>query len=232
LRASVFVVLMLLCGCQDRTEAPRSWGRAPCFSADLVARVAPPQGEPETVSVAVDRRDDGRLRVDLSKLDVQAANVLMEPDGACVAWLPRTHRVARAPAGGGADTGMPLIAALRLISRELAEGPATTPLSSGGREGWIFHQEPCDADGRPTVTRVSDADGTVRFTLRYDRWQTFGEVERPARCRLTLADGTIIDLRLRSFRVLGSISVGRFRLEVPEDAETVPWQRLGESLGE
>lgn len=197
------------------------------------------------MELALRRRADGRLRLDLSQVDVRFASILLLPDHSLTALLPRDHAVARETASqvpaGGAFTPASL---LLFLDQELVYGPVPPGVVTGVNPddsralrlldpatGFIAQVE-LDADDLVTSKRLFASDGKERLRLVYDsaQWKDFSTVRRPTRCTATLADGSVFDVRLRRLRPVPAIADGGLQLDIPADAKTMSIDALAELL--
>ncbi len=212
-------------------------GTTPCLTADLMARIATADGKAGSVEVAVRRRGDGRLRLDLARLDVVGVRLLATEDGALEVWLPRDGTVARERPVPAAGLGV--LNAARLLAQELAEGPLPAGEVQTTEDG-LRQRDPATgldaritldaATGLPAIRRLLAPDGRELLRIAYERWKRFETVQRPERCTLTITDGPRIHLRLVRLRPVAAIATGGLSLNVPADVRIVTLDQLGDIL--
>ncbi|MCS6969851.1 MAG: hypothetical protein RMM29_03705 [Planctomycetota bacterium] len=199
-RWALLIAVLAVLGCQRAAPpAAPQFGSIGAFAASILLQTRAPDGEGEVFTVRLWRAAQGDARLRVQKLDVDLIDGLLRRDGSFIAWSPR-ERVATS---GGADAAPPLLADVRWLLRELAEGPEETGVADR------------DAEGRPLARVIGER------RIVYARWQDYDGRWRPSLIRIVERDGRQIAMRLKALDIVPAISAERLRLSVPEDAAVV-----------
>lgn len=212
---------------------------ATCMNAEFIARIQPRNGPAETLEITVRFREDGRMRIDMSRLDVVGIQLLVEANGAITALLPRENAVAHLAVAEPRNELIPL-SYMRLLAQELAYGPLPAG-NTNDEHGTMVLLDPAtqlhsrisldETSGLPRTKQFTSIDGNMLLSIDYDRWKLFGTIQRPSRCTITTHDGLRCDIRLIHARPVAAIASGGLALEVPIDARTVEIKDIKNLLG-
>lgn len=245
--AALLAAALLAAGCAGSDRGPRAVGPAaspavirawhgatPALRARLALRLAEPGREPRNVDLHLWQVADGRLRAKVARLDVDVLDLRIEADGAVLAWAPRSGLVARGHLGR--DGAPPLLARLRLLAGELAEGPlpagVVPAIDADGwwrwRQGELAVRLRVDTEGRASAKTLA-ADDEAAVEVAYDRYRAFDGLQRAGRVRITAADLELTAV-LREFNPVAAISADGLRLVPDPGARAVPISDLLEHL--
>jgi hypothetical protein len=228
-------------------DVARALGQTAGVSAQLHLQLTEPGHDAQSFSVSLWCTPDGRVRVlATAEAGVEFCSALLRADGSYEAWLPR----AKVGSRGSLDAAVKedshhagLLAALRVVAKELTDGPLPLggPYHAGPGPGTLLcpagagltAQLAVDRDAR-TVTskRLFEGDHEL-VTIAYDRYDGHDEERRAGRARLTFPeDQTRVLIRLVDFNGVPTISEERMRFTLPEGAELVPLREFLSRMGE
>lgn len=219
---------LLIAGCTPSRPAGSDLierqGRAEAFAAQALVRVRPTEGEPVQISVGVWRGRSGALRALVTKADVDVLALRLDPEGTLRVWSPRQRETSLVTLS---DPDLPLLVAhLPLVVEDLVNGPLPTGAQPGPDGTWTttvgsLAVTVTTQGDRPVTKTVADGQGTTLLTITYGEMASFDGVLRPRRLTVTAPGGEALIL-LRRFDALGDVSAEGLRLEIPDDADTVP----------
>ena len=212
--------------------------QAATVTADLLIRVKSPDGEALLFQLSLWCPEDGRVRLKCSKLDVDFIDALVQKNGDFVLELVRSHEVVRGNLRDvhvfdkdGKASGPPFLAYLSLLVQEAKSGPVPDHDVSKAGDGTIHAKDGATGldvvvDVKPddTVTskRFFDAPGKESVRLDYNRYQAFGQLQRPARLQITVpGDASEYTVRLRQLDAVPAISPDRMRFAPSASAKEI-----------
>ena len=212
----------------------RVHGQAAAVTCDLLVRVKPAGGDAELFQLSLWCPDDGRIRLEATRLDVPFCRTLVQADGRFTAVLVQSGEVVHgtladlaARDARGQPLGLPFITYLTLLVAEARNGPLPPGVAvRGPAPDTLAFTDP--ASGLAAVLtvdhashlalskRLSDAAGAAVLTLTYGKGARFDQLQRAGRVTLLVAgDPGEYTLRLRELRAVPSISDEGMRFTVP-----------------
>ncbi len=212
--------------------------QASTVTADLLIRVKSPDGEALLFQLSLWCPEDGRVRLKCSKLDVDFIDALVQKNGDFVLELVRSHEVVRGNLRDvhvfdkdGKVSGPPFLAYLSLLVQEAKTGPIPDHDVSKAGDGTIHAKDGATGldvvvDVKPDDTVVAkrffDAPGKEAVRLDYNRYQAFGQLQRPARLQITVpGDTSEYTVRLRQLDAVPAISPDRMRFAPSASAKEI-----------
>lgn len=198
------------------------------FYSNLTAVVEQPKRGSVTLTLILWRAEDGRLGVNVKKLENDLAWVVVSQDRLAV-WLPKSGVRYDGPA---TNVNLPpWLGRLDLLAAEVGDGPVPdgTMLVADGPD-WAFVTGDARArlrtqpDGTPTAKVLTTAQGVIR--LEYGKTRLFDGIPRPGTATTMLPDGTRLGVTLGSLRA--QFPVPEKRLVLPAAAaQARPVDALG-----
>ena len=188
------------------------FGVAGDLTAQLSARVAPPDAEPVSLTIHLWGAADGRVRVAVRKVDIAVLTAVIAADGSVVAKAERTGGWYRGPAAE-------LLVDVQRLVAELRHGPLRhgVPVKAGAAGTLIQEQ-----DGQPANLRLAHGLVTTKtwagLELTYGPERSYAGLFRAEQFTVRAKDGGGFGARLVRFEGVPTIDPGRFVLTPPADA--------------
>ena len=244
-KASILLVLLIaagICavGCTPRSAAApapavvlAAHAVSPACRAVLNVRVKPEGGEATTLTLHLWADQDQALRLKVAKLDVDILDLLVAPDGAYLAWAPRSREQA---AGRISDADTPaLLTRLTLVASELTNGPLPAGIATTAKDGQLWWSQggatislTAGLDGQATAKRIAQPHLGV-LDITYGAYQDFDGLRRAKRLQV-IGLGLEATAVIRQLDPVPAISPAGMRVEPAADAPIIPIAVLLEHL--
>jgi hypothetical protein len=223
------------------------YAQAPTVTADFIVRVKPPNGNAIIFQIAVACPADGRIRLTCSKLDVDFISALVQPNGDFILELVRSKEIVRGNVcdihvfdKNGAASGPPFLAYLQLLVNEAKIGPVPERGVTKATPGHVEGKDPLtglamtltvNPDDTVQSKQLFDAPNKEAVRLQYDRYQKFGNLQRPSKMSIVLPNNSNeYTVRLRDLRDVPSISADTMRFVPSKDATEITLEQFLERI--